>query len=71
VHVPRDDCTALVYPKPNHIPASFTILNFPVDNIERAVDELTKHGVKHGVKMEHYEGPIQTDGKGIHRGGGR
>jgi hypothetical protein len=64
---PRDDCTVLVYPKPNHIPASFTILNFPLDNIERAVDELTKHG----VKMEHYEGPIQTDGKGIHRGGGR
>ena len=36
----------LIYPKPNHIPASFTILNFPVDNIEEAVDKLTKSGVR-------------------------
>ena len=36
----------LVYPKPNHAPASFTILNFPVDNIEEAVDQLTKKGVR-------------------------
>ena len=35
-----------VYPKPNHTPATFTILNFPVDDIEKAVDELSKLGVK-------------------------
>jgi predicted enzyme related to lactoylglutathione lyase len=58
--------TVLVYPKPNHSPASFTVLNFPVDNIEQAVDNLTKHG----VRFEHYEGPIKTDEKGIHRDGG-
>ncbi len=56
----------LIYPKPNHTPATFTILNFPVDNIERAVDELTKRG----VRFEHYEGDIKTDKKGIARGNG-
>lgn len=35
----------LVYPKPNHVPASFTVLNLSVDNIEQAVDELTARGV--------------------------
>ena len=35
-----------IYPKPNHTPASFTILNFPVDNVDQAVDELTKRGVR-------------------------
>jgi len=57
----------LIYPKPNHTPATFTILNFPVENIEDAVDELTKRG----VRFEHYDAPdIKTDEKGIHRGGG-
>ena len=37
---------AIIYPKPNHAPASFTILNFPVDNVEKAVDELSKRGVR-------------------------
>lgn len=55
----------VVYPKPNHAPATFTILNFPVDNIERAVDDLTRRG----VHFEHYEG-IKTDSKGIARGNG-
>ena len=58
--------TVLIYPKPNHIPATFTILNFPVDNIEDAVDKLTKSG----VRFERYEGDIKTDEKGIFRGGG-
>ena len=53
-----------IYPKPNHTPASFTVLNFPVDDIEPAADELTKVG----VRFEHYEGDIKTDEKGIHRG---
>jgi catechol 2,3-dioxygenase-like lactoylglutathione lyase family enzyme len=56
----------LIYPKPGHTPATFTILNFPVKNIEETVDELTKRG----VKFEKYEGEIKTDEKGIFRGGG-
>src|SRR6266550_4003853 len=51
-----------VYPKPDHAPATFTVLNFPVDNVERAVDAL----VERGVRFEIYkEGPIKTDAKGI------
>jgi predicted enzyme related to lactoylglutathione lyase len=56
----------IIYPKSDHKPAAFTILNFPVDNIEDAVDEL----VKRGVKFEQYGGEIKTDEKGIFRGGG-
>jgi len=57
----------LIYPKPNHIPATFTILNFPVDNVEKAVDELTKRGVRFEIYDE--EG-FKTDEKGIFHGGG-
>jgi catechol 2,3-dioxygenase-like lactoylglutathione lyase family enzyme len=56
----------LVYPKPNHIPATFTILNFPVADIEQAVDQLSARG----VHFEKYEGEFRTDEKGIFRGGG-
>ena len=56
----------LVYPKPNHIPATFTILNFPVDNIEQAVEALRKKG----VIFEQYDDPIKTGEDGIFRGGG-
>ncbi len=56
----------LVYPKPNHAPATYTVLNFPVDNVEQAVDELTAKG----VRFEHYEGEMATDAKGIFRGQG-
>jgi len=58
--------TVLIYPKPNHTPATFTILNFPVANIEEAVDRLTKSG----VRFERYEGDLKTDEKGVFRGGG-
>lgn len=59
--------TILVYPKENHTPATFTILNFPVANIEQAVDEL----VRRGVRFESYnEGGLVTDERGIFRGGG-
>ena len=52
----------IAYPKPNHEPASFTILNFPVKDIHAAVDELTSRG----VKFEQYDSPpIKTDAKGI------
>ena len=57
----------LMYPKENHTPATFTILNFPVANIEQAVGELARHG----VHCESYnEGDLVTDEKGISRGGG-
>ena len=57
----------IAYPKPDHVPATFTILNFPVDDVEAAVDELTARG----VVFERYEGtPIETDAKGVFRGGG-
>jgi predicted enzyme related to lactoylglutathione lyase len=52
----------MVYPKPDHAPAVFTVLNFPVDNVERAVDAL----VERGVKFEIYkDGPVKTNAKGI------
>ncbi|HEU4426232.1 MAG TPA: VOC family protein [Pilimelia sp.] len=59
------DRPVLVYPKPDYTPASYTILNFPVDDIEKAVDELTSRG----VKFERYEGFTQ-DQRGIFRGEG-
>jgi catechol 2,3-dioxygenase-like lactoylglutathione lyase family enzyme len=59
------DRTTLVYPKPDHQPANFTILNFPVDDVEAAVDELTARG----VRFERYEG-FPQDEKGIMRGHG-
>ena len=55
-----------IYPKPNHTPASFTVFNFIVDDIEKAVDELKELG----VQFEKYEGEIKTDEKGIHHDGG-
>jgi catechol 2,3-dioxygenase-like lactoylglutathione lyase family enzyme len=59
--------TVFLYPKPNHTPASFTVLNFSVDNVEEAVDEL----ISLGVRLEHYDLPdIKTDAKGIARGPG-
>ena len=56
----------LVYPKDNHTPAAFTMLNFPVENVEAAVDELSRRG----IRFERYEGDLKTDEKGIFRGGG-
>ena len=61
------DTNVLIYPKPDHRPATFTVLNFPVDDIEAAVDELAGRG----VAFEHYTGTaVETDAKGIFRGGG-
>jgi hypothetical protein len=59
------DQRILVYSKPDHTPASFTILNFPVDDIDQAVDELTARG----VPIHRYE-RFQTDDRGIYRGQG-
>lgn len=55
----------IVYPKADHTPATYTILNFQVDDIDAAVDELTRVG----VRFERYEGMGQDD-KGINRAGG-
>jgi len=60
------ETSVFVYPKPNHQPASFTVLNFLVDDIEATVDELKQKG----VSFEQYKGEIKTNEKGIHRGDG-
>jgi catechol 2,3-dioxygenase-like lactoylglutathione lyase family enzyme len=59
------DRDTLIYQKPDHTPASYTILNFPVDDIDEAVDELTARG----VRFERYDG-FDQDEKGISRGQG-
>ncbi len=64
LHIAGDRDT-LVYPKPNHTPADYTILNFPVDDIEQAVDALADRG----VQFERYEG-MPVDERGIMREGG-
>ena len=55
----------LVYPKPDHTPATYTVLNFPVDDVDRTVEELTARG----VTFERYPGFDQDD-KGVARGQG-
>jgi catechol 2,3-dioxygenase-like lactoylglutathione lyase family enzyme len=59
------DRPTLVYPKPDHEPANYTILNFPVDDIDEAVDRLAERG----VRFERYDG-FDQDEKGISRGMG-
>ena len=65
LHLNGGDRPTLIYPKPDHEPAGFTILNFPVDDVEKAVDELNSRG----VTIEKYEG-FDQDEKGIMRGQG-
>jgi len=55
-----------VYPKPNHVPATFTVLNFPVQDVEKTVDEL----INKGITFEQYDGQLKTDEKGIFHGQG-
>lgn len=57
--------TVLVYPRENHVPAAFTVLNFSVPDIDRAVDAL----VEAGVRFERYEG-FPQDERGVARGQG-
>jgi catechol 2,3-dioxygenase-like lactoylglutathione lyase family enzyme len=64
LHIAGDRDT-LVYPKPDCVPANYTILNFPVDDIETAVDGLAARG----VRFETYDG-FEQDERGIFRGGG-
>jgi catechol 2,3-dioxygenase-like lactoylglutathione lyase family enzyme len=64
LHIAGDRNT-LIYPKEDHTPATFTILNFPVDDVDKTVEELTARG----VRFERYEG-FDQDEKGVFRGGG-
>jgi catechol 2,3-dioxygenase-like lactoylglutathione lyase family enzyme len=57
----------LIYPKPDHAPATYTILNFPVDDVDAAVDRLTAAGVPFEI---YTEGEIATDERGVWRGEG-
>jgi catechol 2,3-dioxygenase-like lactoylglutathione lyase family enzyme len=62
---PTNGATVLVYPKRNHEPATFTVLNFPVEDVDAAVDELHRRG----VRFETYSQPdLETDERGISRG---
>lgn len=54
----------IIYPKKDHQPAKFTVMNFPVENIEEAVFYLNQNE----VHIEHYKGALKTDEKGIFRG---
>jgi len=65
LHLQGGERPTLIYPKPDHTPASYTILNFPVDDIEAAVDQL----VERGVTFERYDG-MEQDERGIMRAGG-
>ncbi len=65
LHLQGGERPTLIYPKPDHTPASYTILNFPVDDIEAAVDQL----VERGVTFVRYDGMPQ-DERGIMRAGG-
>lgn len=62
----EENYSVFIYEKKNHSPATFTVLNLVVDNIEKAVADLTNKG----IRFEHYEGDIKTDEKGIFRGQG-
>jgi predicted enzyme related to lactoylglutathione lyase len=64
LHISGNKRATLIYPKADHAPATFTILNFPVDDIDAAVDELAKRG----VEFERYDGDLKADSKGILRG---
>ena len=59
------DRDTMIYPKPDFVPATYTILNFPVDDIDEAVDELAARG----VSLERYDG-FEQDEKGVFRGEG-
>lgn len=65
LQINKGQTMVLIYPKPDHQPAVFTVLNFTVENIDETVDALTARG----VKFQQYGPPIQTDPKGIVRGG--
>jgi predicted enzyme related to lactoylglutathione lyase len=63
VTLPQNSGHVIIYPKPNHEPATFTVLNFEVDDIDATVDAL----VAKGVTMRRYDG-MNQDERGISRG---
>ena len=65
LHLNDGDRPTLIYPKPDFVPATYTILNFPVDDIDEAVDELAARG----VSFERYD-DFEQDEKGVFRGEG-
>lgn len=65
LHLAGGERPTLIYPKPDHAPANYTILNFPVDDVEAAVDGLAERG----VSFERYDG-MEQDERGIARGQG-
>jgi catechol 2,3-dioxygenase-like lactoylglutathione lyase family enzyme len=65
LHLAGGERPTLIYPKPDHEPSNYTILNFQVEDVEKAVDELAARG----VQMERYDG-FDQDEKGIMRGQG-
>ncbi len=67
LEIRTDDNAIFLYPKPNHTPASFTVLNFQVNDIEEAINELASMG----INLEHYNLPdMKTDQRGIFNGPG-
>ena len=54
-----------IYPKPDHTPATFTVLNFVVDDVDKAVDELAKMGIRFQI---YDEGELKTDRRGVFQG---
>ena len=54
-----------IYPKPDHTPATFTVLNFVVDDVDRAVDELTKMGIRFQI---YDKDELKTDDRGVFQG---
>lgn len=62
-----NEAKVMMYPKPSHQPANFTVLNFAVEDVEKTVADLTRRG----VRFEKYSDPeLKTDDKGIFRGRG-
>jgi catechol 2,3-dioxygenase-like lactoylglutathione lyase family enzyme len=67
IHINGNNNNILVYPKPNHQPATYTILNFPVNDVEATVKELTARGVKFEIYDSEY---LKTDEHGVSKGNG-
>jgi catechol 2,3-dioxygenase-like lactoylglutathione lyase family enzyme len=67
IHINGNNNNILVYPKPNHQPATYTILNFPVKDVEATVKELTARGVKFEIYDSEY---LKTDEHGVSKGNG-
>ncbi|MBD1385312.1 VOC family protein [Mucilaginibacter rigui] len=67
IHINGNNNNILVYPKPNHQPATYTILNFPVKDVEATVKELAARGVKFEIYDSEY---LKTDENGVSKGNG-